>query len=71
MASVSHNETEFVLDFIWLQPQQPRAKVRARVITSPKHLKRLIVALQDSLARYEQRYGRVEPSPANPPFTLN
>jgi hypothetical protein len=71
MGSVSHTETEFVLDFIYVQPQQPRAKVRSRVITSPRNLKRLIAAMQDSLQRYEQRYGTVEPSGNGPEFTLN
>ncbi len=53
MALVNHTETEFTLDFIYVQPQQPRARVLSRIITNPKHLKRLLGALQDSLARYE------------------
>ncbi len=71
MATVSHTETEFVLDFLYVQPQQPRAKVRSRIITSPRHVKRLIAALQDSLHRYEQRFGTVEPSSGGPDFPLN
>jgi hypothetical protein len=60
MALVNHSETEFTLDFVFVQPQQPKASVRARVITSPKHLKRLIGALQDNLSKYEKRFGVVE-----------
>ena len=71
MASITHTETEFVLDFIYMQPQQPRARVRSRLITSPRHIKRLIAALQDSLARYEQRHGTVVPSGGTPPLSLN
>jgi len=72
MASISFTETEFVLDFMFVQPQQPRAKVRSRVITSPRHLKRLIAAMQDGLQRYEQRYGTVEPPTGGvPEFKLN
>ena len=37
LASVNHNEAEFVVDFIFVQPQAPRAKVRSRVILSPQH----------------------------------
>lgn len=59
MALVNHTETEFTLDFIYVQPQQPKAKVRSRIITSPKHMKRLLLALQDNLARYEARFGPV------------
>ena len=30
LALVNHNENEFTIDVMYLQPQQPRAKVRAR-----------------------------------------
>jgi hypothetical protein len=66
-ALVSHTDAEFTLDFAFLQPQAPRAKVRARVITSPKHLKRFISALQDNLAKYEAMHGPVEASVELPP----
>lgn len=59
MAMVDHTETEFTLDFIYVYPQQPRAKVFSRVITSPQHLKRLMIALQENLARYEAKHGTV------------
>jgi hypothetical protein len=60
MATVSHTETEFTMDLIYVQPQAPKAKVRARVITSPKHMKRLLLALQDNVRRYEERFGKIE-----------
>ncbi len=60
MALVNHTETEFTLDFIYVQPQQPRAKVRSRIITNPKHMKRLMLAIQDNLTKYEGRYGPIE-----------
>ena len=66
-ALVSHTDAEFTLDFAYLQPQAPRAKVRARVITSPKHVKRLIQALQDNLGKYEAMHGKIEASPQLPP----
>ena len=62
MAMVNHNETEFILDFIFAQPQVAKATVRSRVITSPKHMKRLLVALQDNVARYESQFGKIEVS---------
>jgi hypothetical protein len=34
--------------------------VRARAITTPKHMKRLLAAIQDNLAKYEARFGVVE-----------
>ncbi len=60
MALVNHSETEFTLDMIYVQPQQPKAKVRARLITSPKHMKRLLLAMQEQVSRYEQRFGDIE-----------
>jgi len=59
MALVNHTETEFTLDFIYVQPHQPKGRVRSRIITSPKHLKRLLRTLQDNLARYEERHGTI------------
>ncbi|OGQ92212.1 MAG: hypothetical protein A2289_26120 [Deltaproteobacteria bacterium RIFOXYA12_FULL_58_15] len=66
LALVNHTETEFTLDFMYLQPQQPRAKVRSRIISSPKHTKRLLNALQENMRRYEERFGTVELSGPNP-----
>jgi hypothetical protein len=57
---INHTENEFVLDFAYLQPANPMAKVRARIISSPRHTKRLLLALQKNLARYEERYGTIE-----------
>jgi len=65
---INHTETEFVLDFAYLQPQNPVARVRARIISSPRHTKRLLVALQKNLDRYEERYGRVELSSEDEPL---
>ncbi|MBN1962006.1 MAG: DUF3467 domain-containing protein [Deltaproteobacteria bacterium] len=66
LALVNHTETEFTIDVMYLQPQQPKAKVRARLITSPLHTKRLMLALQENLRRYEERYGTIEFSGPNP-----
>ena len=59
MAMLNHNETEFVIDFIYVQPQQPKAVVRARVINSPKHMKRLLHSLPDNVAKYEAQFGKI------------
>jgi Protein of unknown function (DUF3467) len=61
---INHNENEFVLDFAYMQPSTPRARVRARVISSPRHTKRLLRALEHNLRRYEERFGKIEePTP--------
>jgi len=60
LAMISHSETEFILDFIFVQPQVGKAKVRSRIITSPSHMKRLLMALEDNIKRYEQRFGEIK-----------
>jgi hypothetical protein len=60
MALVNHTETEFTIDFIYVQPQQPKAKVRSRIITNPKHMKRLLAAMQDNVAKFEAKFGAIE-----------
>jgi hypothetical protein len=65
---LNHTENEFVLDFAFIQPNSGRAKVRTRVISSPRHTKRLLLALQKNLERYEERYGRIELGPEEEPF---
>jgi hypothetical protein len=57
---VNHTETEFVLDFIFLQPQAPKAQVGNRVIVSPKNAKRLLFVLTQNLKKYEERFGEIE-----------
>src|SRR6476661_2908508 len=64
---LNHTENEFVLDFAFIQPSNGRAKVRSRVISSPRHTKRLLNALQKNLDRYEERYGRIELSAEEDP----
>jgi Protein of unknown function (DUF3467) len=60
MAMLNHTDTEFTLDLIYLQPQAPKAVVRARAITTPKHMKRLLLAIQDNLGKYEARFGAID-----------
>ena len=60
LAAVNHNESEFVIDFIFVQPQAPRAKVRSRVVMSPQHAKRFVAAMEDNLMRYQQNFGEIK-----------
>jgi hypothetical protein len=63
LAMISHTADEFVIDFVFLQPQNPKAKVRSRVVTSPGHAKRLLTALKDNIAKYEARFGELKTAP--------
>jgi hypothetical protein len=57
---INHSENEFLLDFAFLQPAQARAKVCARIISSPRHTKRLLNALQKNIDRFEERFGVID-----------
>jgi hypothetical protein len=72
LAMVAHSNTEFVLDFIRLMPGVPKAKVKARVIITPEHAKRLLNALSDNIQKYESTFGPIKHSEdATPKFPIN
>lgn len=60
LALVNHSPSEFVLDFIQLMPGVQQAQVRSRVILAPLHAKRLLNALQQNIASYEQQFGEIK-----------
>lgn len=59
LVMVTHGESEFILDFMFLQPGRAEARIGSRVILSPLQAKRLMAALGDNVARYEQRFGNI------------
>ena len=60
LALITHSQTEFIIDFIFVQPQSGKAKVQDRIITSPLHAKKILQALQDNVAKYEMRFGQIK-----------
>lgn len=62
MMQVMHTQEEFVLDFLNVFP--PTGTLNSRVIVSPGHMKRIVAALADNLAKYEKQFGSVKPSDA-------
>lgn len=60
-AAVTHTETEFVLDFIFLMPGQYKCRIGARVLSTPLHAKRLGAALRENIKQYEARFGPIKP----------
>ncbi len=57
LAIITHSNSEFVLDFVRVMPGVPKAKVRARVLLTPQHAKRLMRALVDNVQKFEQIHG--------------
>jgi hypothetical protein len=64
LAIIAHSPSEFVLDFVNVMPGMPKGKVRSRIIMTPEHSKRLLIALRDNIARYEQSFGEIKNAPS-------
>ena len=60
LAIITHSNSEFVLDFVRVMPGVPKAKVRARILLTPQHAKRLMRALADNIAKFEQVHDEIK-----------
>ncbi len=60
LAVITHSPSEFVLDFIRVMPGLPKAQVKSRVVVTPEHAKRLMMALMDNIKRYEANHGTIK-----------
>lgn len=76
-AIITHSSSDFVVDFARVLPGVPKATVSSRVILAPEHAKRLLLALQENIQRYEKEFGpiRIPNQPQEPrtiaPFDVN
>lgn len=61
---INHTDSEFTIDFVYIQPQSPQGKVRSRIVTSPRHAKRLLIALEENIRRFEANFGTIDLGPA-------
>jgi hypothetical protein len=57
LAIITHSHAEFVVDFIKVMPGVPKAKVKSRIVMTPQNTKRLMMALRDNIAKFEQQHG--------------
>ena len=60
LAVITHSSSEFVIDFIRVMPGVPKADVKSRIILTPEHAKRLSLALQDNIAKFETVHGEIK-----------
>ena len=61
LALIAHTPTEFVLDFAQIMPGIPQATVVSRVVVTPDQAKKILGALQNNIAQYEQKFGVIKP----------
>jgi hypothetical protein len=60
LAIITHSNSEFVIDFVRIMPGVPKAKVKSRILLTPQHAKRLMMALNDNLNRFEESFGEIQ-----------
>ena len=60
LAIITHSASEFVLDFVRIMPGIPKAEVKSRIILTPEHAKRLLMALKDNISKYESAHGDIK-----------
>ena len=70
LAIITHSSSEFVIDFVRIMPGVPKAEVKSRIILTPEHAKRLLMALKDNITKFEAIQGtiNVPDGPAVPPY---
>lgn len=71
LAIISHSPSEFILDFIRVVPNVPKAKVKSRIVLAPQHAKRLLKALAENVNRYEAQFGKIKDHNVQPSFPMN
>jgi hypothetical protein len=60
---ISQTHSEIVLDFIQILPNDPRARVQARVVLTPANAKMFLQALETNLKRFEEKHGEITTPP--------
>ncbi len=60
LAVITHSTSEFVIDFVGVMPGVPKAQVVSRVIMTPEHAKRLMLALGDNIKKFESMHGPIK-----------
>jgi hypothetical protein len=58
-AVIAHSTSEFVIDFICMMPNVTKAQVKSRIIMTPEHAKRFMLALQENVMKFEEQYGNI------------
>ena len=59
LALITHSNSEFIFDFARVLPGYPKAQVVSRIIMTPEHAKRLLLALRDNIGKYESQHGEI------------
>lgn len=61
LAIISHTPQEFIIDFVAALPGAPKARVGSRVVMTPENARRLVAALQENIAKYDEKRNAAAP----------
>jgi len=70
LAVISHSQSEFIVDFVRMVPNVPKAKVKSRIIMTPQNAKRLLGALAENIKKFESQNGPISGGNSTPPFPI-
>ncbi len=64
LALISHRKEEFIIDFLFVDPQTQtpqadQALLVSRIILNPGHMKRLYHAIGENIEKYEKNFGKI------------
>lgn len=60
LAMIGHTPNDFLIDFIFAAPGMPQAPVVSRVIMTPENAKKLMLALNDNIKKFENQFGEIK-----------
>ncbi|GHT16311.1 hypothetical protein AGMMS4956_18410 [Bacteroidia bacterium] len=70
LAIITHSNTEFVIDFASMLPGIPKVPVVSRIILTPEHAKRLMLALNENIVKFENTRGKINTDSNNGGLTI-
>jgi len=60
LVAITHSPSEFIIDFIRIMPGMPKAQVKSRIILTPEHAKRFLLAMKDNVTKFESVHGQIK-----------
>ncbi len=71
LAFIAHSDAEFIVDFINMLPGVKKGKVKARILLTPQHAKRLQMALLENIEKFERQHGEIKIKQNTTPLPMN
>ena len=60
LAIITHSQAEFVIDFASMLPGFAKPEILSRIVMNPENAKKLFLALQDNIVKYENQNGPIK-----------